>query len=113
MTITTECARFRIGRDGRITRLPKRSPVPRGVAAWYPGEGAWYKLEDEHLVIGRWHERLWRSQGRFAPAFEVGAEIVGRFDEAFELGRQLLAPLRAGWLEALRTDVGVERKLAL
>jgi hypothetical protein len=48
-----------------------------------------------------------------ARAREVGAEIVGRFDEAFELGRQLLAPLRGGWLEALRTDVGVERKLAL
>jgi len=45
-------------------------------------------------------------------AREVGAEIVGRFDEAFELGRQLLAPLRSGWLAALRTDVGVERKLA-
>jgi 5-methylthioadenosine/S-adenosylhomocysteine deaminase len=48
-----------------------------------------------------------------ARAREVGPEIVGRFDEAFELGRQLLAPLRSGWLEALRTDVGVERKLPL
>ena len=33
-------------------------------------------------------------------------------DDAFELGQQLLASLRAGWLEALRTEVGVERKLA-
>jgi hypothetical protein len=48
-----------------------------------------------------------------ARAREVGAEIVGRFDEAFELGRQLLAPLHGGWLEALRTNVGVERKLTL
>jgi cytosine/adenosine deaminase-related metal-dependent hydrolase len=48
-----------------------------------------------------------------ARARELGQELVGRFDEAFELGRQLLAPLKAGWLEALGTDVGVERKLAL
>jgi 5-methylthioadenosine/S-adenosylhomocysteine deaminase len=46
-------------------------------------------------------------------ARELGREIVGRFDEAFELGQQLLAPLRGGWLEALRTNVGVERKLML
>jgi hypothetical protein len=38
---------------------------------------------------------------------------MARFDEAFELGQQLLVPLRGGWLEALRTDVGVERKLRL
>jgi hypothetical protein len=38
---------------------------------------------------------------------------MGRFDEAFELGQQLLAGLRAGWLDALATDVGVERKLPL
>ena len=42
---------------------------------------------------------------------ELGREIVGRFDEAFELGRQLLEPLRGGWLEALRTGVGIERVL--
>jgi 5-methylthioadenosine/S-adenosylhomocysteine deaminase len=48
-----------------------------------------------------------------ARARERGQEIVGRFDEAFELGRQLLAPLKAGWLDALATDVGVERKLKL
>jgi hypothetical protein len=48
-----------------------------------------------------------------ARARETGREIVGRFDEAFELGQQLLASLRGGWLEALATDVGVERKLAL
>lgn len=46
-------------------------------------------------------------------ARETGREVVDRFDEAFELGQQLLASLRGGWLEALATDVGVERKLAL
>ena len=48
-----------------------------------------------------------------ARARETGQAIVGRFDEAFELGQELLASLRGGWLEALATDVGVERKLAL
>ncbi len=73
---------------------------------------------DSVLVGGDWKVRGGRlvtvdEADVLARAREVGSEIVGRFDEAFELGRQLLAPLRGGWLEALRTDVGVERKLAL
>lgn len=73
---------------------------------------------DAVLVGGEWKVRDGRvvtvdEANVLARAREVGSEIVGRFDEAFELGRQLLAPLRGGWLEALRTDVGVERKLAL
>src|SRR5205809_7621488 len=68
------------------------------------------------LVGGRWVVRDGRvttvdEAEVLALAREVGADVVGRFDEAFELGRQLLAPLRGGWLEALRTDVGGERKL--
>jgi guanine deaminase len=68
------------------------------------------------LVGGRWIVRGGRTTmvdeaAVLARAREVGHEIVGRFDDAFEVGRQLLAGLRGGWLEALRTDVGVERKL--
>jgi 5-methylthioadenosine/S-adenosylhomocysteine deaminase len=71
---------------------------------------------DSVLVGGEWkvrgHELVTLNETDvLARARELGQEIVGRFDEAFELGRQLLAPLRAGWLEALATDVGVERKL--
>jgi hypothetical protein len=84
VTIATECGRFRIGRDGRITRSPKRLPVPRG-AAWYP-DGAWYKLENGHVVIGRWHRRLWRSQRSFARAYEVGALAVSTRTLAFSYG---------------------------
>jgi 5-methylthioadenosine/S-adenosylhomocysteine deaminase len=47
-----------------------------------------------------------------AEAREVGAEIIGRHDEAFSVGQELLASVRAGWLDAMATDVGVERKLA-
>ena len=73
---------------------------------------------DSVLVGGEWRVRHGRLTGVdeadvLARARETGEEIVSRFDEAFELGRQLLAGLRGGWLEALATDVGVERKLAL
>ena len=85
VTITTGCARFRIGRDGRIMRLPKRSPVPRA-AAWYPADGVWYKVENGHVVIGRWHQRLWRSRGRFASGYDVGAVTIGPHALAFSFG---------------------------
>jgi cytosine/adenosine deaminase-related metal-dependent hydrolase len=73
---------------------------------------------DSVLVGGEWSVQGGRS-ARVDEAEiltrvrETGREIVGRFDEAFELGQQLLASLRGGWLEALATDVGVERKLPL
>jgi 5-methylthioadenosine/S-adenosylhomocysteine deaminase len=73
---------------------------------------------DSALVGGDWKVRGGRvvtvdETDVLARARDVGSQVVGRFDEAFELGRQLLAPLRGGWLESLRTDVGVERKLPL
>jgi hypothetical protein len=85
VTITTGCGRFRIGRDGRITRFPKRSPVPPATA-WYPADGSWYRLEDGHVVVGRWRDRLWRSQGRFAPGYDVGALSIGPHALAFSFG---------------------------
>jgi 5-methylthioadenosine/S-adenosylhomocysteine deaminase len=73
---------------------------------------------DSVLVGGEWSVRDGRvtrvdEADVLQQAREKGREIVDRFDEAFELGQQLLESLRAGWLEALATDVGVERKLAL
>jgi 5-methylthioadenosine/S-adenosylhomocysteine deaminase len=73
---------------------------------------------DSVLVGGRWVVRGGRmttvdEADVLERARETGREIVGRFDNAFELGQQLLAGLRGGWLEALQTDVGVERKLSL
>ena len=70
------------------------------------------------LVGGRWVVRDGRLTGVdeaaiLAEARELGAEIVARHDEAFDVGRALLASVRAGWLEAMHADVGVERKLAL
>ena len=72
---------------------------------------------DSVLVGGEWRVRDGRITGVdeaavLAEARERGREVVGRHDEGFQIGRELLASVRAGWLEAMQTDVGVERKLA-
>ena len=69
------------------------------------------------MVGGEWRVRDGRVLGVDEPAVLAegrarGAEIVARHDEGFSIGQELLASVRAGWLEAMQTDVGVERKLA-
>ncbi len=69
------------------------------------------------MVGGEWRVRDGRVTGVdeaavLAEGRARGAEIVARHDEGFRIGQELLASVRAGWLEAMRTDVGVERKLA-
>jgi cytosine/adenosine deaminase-related metal-dependent hydrolase len=69
------------------------------------------------MVGGEWRVRDGVVTGVDEPAVLAeartrGAEIVARHDEGFAVGRELLASLRAGWLEAMQTDVGVRRKLA-
>jgi 5-methylthioadenosine/S-adenosylhomocysteine deaminase len=71
---------------------------------------------DSVLVGGRWALREGVLTGLDEPtilaeARELGSEIVARHDPAFELGRELLVGVRAGWIEAMSVDVGVERKL--
>jgi hypothetical protein len=68
------------------------------------------------LVGGEWRVRDGRVTGVDEAAVldearTRGPEIVARHDEGFRVGQELLAGLRQGWLEAMRTDVGVERKL--
>jgi 5-methylthioadenosine/S-adenosylhomocysteine deaminase len=48
-----------------------------------------------------------------AEARELAPSILRRHDEAWSAGEQLLASVRTGWLEALCSDVGVERSLRL
>ncbi|HEY6962430.1 MAG TPA: amidohydrolase family protein [Gaiellaceae bacterium] len=72
---------------------------------------------DSVMVGGEWRllngvvkgvdERAILAEGRAR-----GAEVVARHDEGFRIGQELLASVRAGWLEAMQTDVGVARKLA-
>ena len=68
------------------------------------------------LVGGEWRLRDGRVLGVdeasvLAEGRARGREVVARHDEGFRIGGELLASVRAGWLEAMRTDVGVERKL--
>jgi hypothetical protein len=68
------------------------------------------------MVGGRWVLRDGRVTGVdeqeiLAHARDLGRKIVLRHEDGFRVGRQLLESLRRGWLEAMRTDVGVERKL--
>ena len=73
---------------------------------------------DSVMVGGEWRMVNGRIKGVDEAAILAegrarGAEIVARHDEGFAIGQELLASVRAGWLEAMRTDVGVERKLNL
>jgi 5-methylthioadenosine/S-adenosylhomocysteine deaminase len=73
---------------------------------------------DSTMVGGRWVVRNRGTTGVdeaaiLAEARELSASVLPRHDEAFRLGRELLPSLRAGWLDARRTDVGVARKLPL
>src|SRR5581483_7407191 len=68
------------------------------------------------MVGGEWRLRDGALTGVdeaavLAEARARGGEIVARHDEGFRIGQELLASVRAGWLEAMRTDVGVRRKL--
>src|SRR5205823_3968635 len=71
---------------------------------------------DSVLVGGRWALRGGELAGVdeaavLAEARATGPEVVARHDDGFSAAQQLLASVRAGWLEAMRTPVGVERKL--
>ena len=68
------------------------------------------------LVGGRWTLRAGEltgidEAGVLAEGRETGPEVVARHDEGFRVGQQLLASVRAGWLEAMRTPLRIERKL--
>jgi guanine deaminase len=68
------------------------------------------------MVGGEWRLRDGRVLGVdeaqvLAEGRSRGREVVSRHDEGFRIGGELLQAVRAGWLEAMRTDVGVERKL--
>src|SRR5712692_1691847 len=57
---------------------------------------------DSTMIGGRWALRSGKV---------TGIDEAAILAEARELGAALLASLHAGWLDAMRTDVGVERKL--
>jgi hypothetical protein len=72
VVLTTRCGQFGVDPDGHVRFLgARRLPVPRG-SSWFMGL-TWYRVEHGHLLVGRGHRLLWRSHGRFAPAYGVGS----------------------------------------
>lgn len=68
------------------------------------------------MIGGRWVVRDGRVTGVDESAIlaeirETAKSVLSRHDEAFSLGEQLLASVRAGWLEALGSDVGINRSM--
>jgi hypothetical protein len=90
---------YRIGRDGRVTRIAEiRSPFPHD-SAWFPGTDVWFSVRRGHLVVGRWKKRLWRSHGKFPQSErnarqQVGVVTIGSRSVAFSYdGKLFFAPL--------------------
>ncbi|TMM25446.1 MAG: hypothetical protein E6F97_02945, partial [Actinobacteria bacterium] len=85
VVITTNCARFRLGADGKATYDgPWRSPVPPLARAYWM-DFAWFGIEHHHIVIGRGMERLWRSHDAYrgTHADDLGRIAIGRAGLAF------------------------------
>jgi hypothetical protein len=83
--LQTSCGRFTVNTDGRVVVQPGASrPVPAG-AAWWP-DGRWSKLVRRHLLVGRWHETLWRSHGTFRSGSRVNTFVLGANLLAFSYG---------------------------
>jgi len=72
VVVTTSCGRYEVSAS-RVRYLgSRRLPVPAG-SSWFM-DLTWYRIEHGHLLIGRSHRSLWRSEGRFAA---VRGESVG------------------------------------
>jgi hypothetical protein len=84
---------LRIGRHGRVRRLPgAQSPIPRD-AAWFPATGTWFMFRRGHLVVGRGRRPLWRSREQIA-ANQLGVIMASSHTVAFQHDHKLyLAPL--------------------
>lgn len=83
--ITTDCARFRLGPDGKTSYEGRwASPVPP-VARGYWMDFTWFGFERHHVVIGRAMQRLWRSHETYrgTHAGDVGTIALGRRALAF------------------------------
>jgi guanine deaminase len=68
------------------------------------------------MIGGRWVVRDGQVTGVDEPAIlaevrETAPGVFSRHDEAWKVGEELLAGVRAGWLEALGADVGVNRSM--
>jgi hypothetical protein len=86
VVLQTSCGRFTVDTAGRVVAQPGASlPVPAG-ANWSPIDGRWWKVVRRHLLVGRWHETLWRSHGTFRSANQVDSIVLGANLLAFSYG---------------------------
>lgn len=75
LTIRTSCGVFLVDRDGSVRRISSDpSPAPRSVG-WFPN-GIWITSKHGHVIVGRWHQTLWRSSDRVPHASAVDDVIV-------------------------------------
>lgn len=70
------------------------------------------------MISGRWVVRDGAVTGVDEPAIlrevrEASQSVLSRHDEAWKIADQLLAGVRAGWLQALSSEVGVNRSVPI
>lgn len=89
ITITTGRESARIGRDGRIARIPNPRPAVTIDAVYIPGTDTWYEIHRGHLVVGRGRRTLWRSHGLFPLRLRLGLVAAGSQGVAFSYHKWL------------------------
>jgi hypothetical protein len=86
--VTTSCGRFRLGPAGAVVYPGARTlPVPRGTSYW--ADLTWTRFARGHLLVGRRHQRLWRSHRTYPHAYpaNIGVVVLGRHELAFSYYR--------------------------
>ena len=110
--------RIEAGRRADLVLLDLESRVftPMSDALHHVVFGSTTSAVNSTMVGGRWVVRDGQVTGVDETAIlaeirETAKSVLTRHDEAFALGEQLLASVRAGWLEALGSDVGINRSM--
>jgi 5-methylthioadenosine/S-adenosylhomocysteine deaminase len=112
--------RIEIGRRADLVLLDLDSAVftPLARPLYHVVFGSTTTAVKSVMIGGRWVLRDGRVTGVDESAIlaeirDTAPSVLGRHDEAWEIGERLLAGVRGGWLEALGSDVGVNRSVPL
>jgi hypothetical protein len=85
-------SRFRVGLAGDVVYLGPRTLLPRGTSYW--ADLTWTRFARGHLLVGRRHQQLWRSQRTYPHTYpaSIGAVVLRRHELAFSyyVGRRPL-----------------------
>jgi hypothetical protein len=78
------------GSPGASRRGTALTSVQRQTAAaYFPGTGTWYRIEQGHLVVGRAGAPRWRSAGLFPERLRLGVVAASRQGVAFSYHKYL------------------------